>query len=198
MPLILLSLILLFDHTELISYRLRPNVGEEGCFLKDEKLTQFLYLYLPLLILICTNIFFFIVTAIRFSRSVQTKILTMNDNSACQSKQDNDRYRFGLYLRMFFIMGITWSLEIISWLLADPKTASLPWEVYLLDVTNCLAGITIFYLFVCSGRVIKLLLKRFSINRKENTSQTDSSVHTVSRPIPCKRVIEVIVSHECV
>ncbi|XP_049545933.1 probable G-protein coupled receptor Mth-like 10 isoform X2 [Anopheles darlingi] len=33
-PLLFLSLILLFDHTDLISYNHRPNVGEEVCFLK--------------------------------------------------------------------------------------------------------------------------------------------------------------------
>ncbi|XP_049545921.1 G-protein coupled receptor Mth2-like isoform X2 [Anopheles darlingi] len=200
-PFLLLSLILLFDHTEIISYHLRPNVGEEGCFLKEEKLTQSLYLYLPLLLLISANIFFFVGTAKRFSRNLHENVVMMNNDSAHQSKCEHDHNRFGLYLRLFFFMGITWSLEIISWLVTEPNTASPSWVVYLLDVSNCLAGIIIFYLFVCNQRVIKLLLQRFI--RKEKTSKDGFSEHTSAKstyvqPNPCNRVINMVDAHEYV
>ncbi|XP_050093977.1 uncharacterized protein LOC126576715 [Anopheles aquasalis] len=202
-PLLLLWFVLLFDHTKLISYHLRPNVGEEGCFLKEEKLTQFLYLYLPLLLLISTNIFFYVVTAIRFSRSVQTKGLMMNNNAEHHSKHENDRIRFGLYLRLFFIMGVTWSLEIVSWLLTEPNAPHSSWVVYVLDASNCLVGIIIFFLFVCNQRVTKLLLLRFKFIRMENTTLDVSCVHTIAKstyvlPIPCKSMINVMKSPEFV
>uniref|UniRef100_A0A2M4BL65 Putative g-protein coupled receptor mth2 n=1 Tax=Anopheles marajoara TaxID=58244 RepID=A0A2M4BL65_9DIPT len=175
-PLLLLASNLLFDHTELISYHFRPNVGEEGCFLKEEKRTQFLYLYLPMVILISANIFFFAVTAKRIYQSNQTEADTINDTSGQHSRREHDRNRFGVYLRLFFMMGVTWSLEIISWLVNEPKTASPPWVVYLLDVCNCLAGIIIFFLFVWNQRVKNLLLQRFG--RGERTARDDYTVYT--------------------
>ncbi|XP_049545934.1 G-protein coupled receptor Mth2-like isoform X3 [Anopheles darlingi] len=103
----------------------------------------------------------------------------MNDNTGRQSKRDNDRNRFGLYLRLFFIMGLTWSLEIVSWLLVDPEAASWLWLVYLLDICNCLAGIIIFFLFVWKQRVKNLLLQRFG--RKAKTSRDSYTVHTTAQ-----------------
>ncbi|XP_049545922.1 G-protein coupled receptor Mth2-like isoform X3 [Anopheles darlingi] len=178
-PFLLLSLILLFDHTEIISYHLRPNVGEEGCFLKEEKLTQFLHLYLPLVLLTTANIFFYAITAKRIYQSNQTDAGTINGNSGRQSKRENDRSRFGLYLRLFFVMGITWSLEIVSWLITEPNTASPSWVVYVLDVCNCLAGIIIFLLFVWNQKVKNLLLQRFGT--RESTARHGCTMYTAAQ-----------------
>ncbi|XP_049545484.1 G-protein coupled receptor Mth2-like isoform X2 [Anopheles darlingi] len=169
-PVLFLSLVIIFDHTELISYNLRPNVGEEGCFLKEEKLTQFLYMYLPLLSLVTANIYFFAITAIRIYQAEKANVGMMTGNSRRHTKYEKDRMRFGLYLRLFTIMGVTWSLEIISWLVTEPKTPP-SWVAYALDVSNCLAGIVIFFLFVWKQRVKKLLLQRFS--RAIGSSETD-------------------------
>uniref|UniRef100_A0A182FDQ8 G-protein coupled receptors family 2 profile 2 domain-containing protein n=1 Tax=Anopheles albimanus TaxID=7167 RepID=A0A182FDQ8_ANOAL len=160
-PLLFLSLILLFDHTELISYQLRPNVGAEGCFLKDERLTQFLYLYLPLLIIISANILFFTITAKRINQSDRTGAITINDNSGQHSRREHDHNTFRLYLRLFFVMVLSWSMEIISSLMTEAKTAPPQWVVYLLDFWSCLVGIIIFILLVCNERVKNLLLKRY-------------------------------------
>ncbi|XP_035787866.1 probable G-protein coupled receptor Mth-like 10, partial [Anopheles albimanus] len=121
-PLVHLLLILLLDYTELISYNLRPNIGEEGCFLKEQKLTQLLYLYLPLLIVISANIYFFAITAIRIYQAEKANIIIMNGNSRRHTKYEKDRKRFGLYLRWFIITCVAWTLEIISWLLTEPAT----------------------------------------------------------------------------
>ncbi|XP_050091955.1 G-protein coupled receptor Mth2-like [Anopheles aquasalis] len=173
-PLLFLSLILLFDHTELLSYDLRPNVGEEGCFLKNEKLTQFLYVYLPLLLLISANIFFFASTAIRIYKTEQANVVMMKGNSRRHTKAQHDRNRFGLYLRLFTIMGVTWSLEIISWLATDSNEYFSSWIVYVLDFCNCLVGIIIFFMFVWKQRVKKLL-----VQRSKSIPETKSNTNTL-------------------
>ncbi|XP_050093646.1 G-protein coupled receptor Mth2-like [Anopheles aquasalis] len=159
MPLLLLSLLLLFDRTELISYHLRPNVGE-GCFLKAEKLTQFLYLYLPLLLLASADIFFFIITAKRIYQTGQAIDIMMNGHSRRHTKNENDRTRFCLYLRLFIIMGVPGTVRMLCTILSDWETPS-SWVFYLLDVSTCLMGIIIFFLLVLTQRVRKLLLQRF-------------------------------------
>lgn len=148
----------------------------------EEMLTQFLYLYLPLLLLVTANIYFFAITAIRIYQAEKTNVLMMNGNSRRHTKYEKDRNRFvtrkltanienckfsiillgrfRLYLRLFTIMGVTWSLEIISWLVTQSKT-SPSWLAYVLDVSNCLAGIVIFFLFVWKQRVRKLLVQRY-------------------------------------
>ncbi|XP_035786266.1 G-protein coupled receptor Mth2-like isoform X2 [Anopheles albimanus] len=187
-PLLCVSLVLLLDHTEFIRYNLRPNIGKEGCFLKEEMLTQFLYLYLPLLLLVAANIYFFAITAIRIYQAEKTNVLMMNGNSRRHTKYEKDRNRFRLYLRLFTIMGVTWSLEIISWLVTQSKT-SPSWLAYVLDVSNCLAGIVIFFLFVWKQRVRKLLVQRFNWaigsseadNKSNNTGSIQSTYLTHSK-----------------
>ncbi|XP_050097971.1 G-protein coupled receptor Mth2-like [Anopheles aquasalis] len=169
-PLLLLLLILLFDHTELISWNHRPNIGEEGCFLKEKKVTQFIYMYLPLLLLVTANIYFFAITAKRIYEAEKANVVMMKGNSRRHSKFEKDRNRFGLYLRLFTIMGVTWSLEIVSWLVTEPNAPNPSWVVYLLDVSNCLAGIVIFFLFVWKQRIKKLFVQRF--NRVIGSSET--------------------------
>uniref|UniRef100_A0A2M4DP26 Putative g-protein coupled receptor mth-like 10 n=1 Tax=Anopheles darlingi TaxID=43151 RepID=A0A2M4DP26_ANODA len=160
-PVLLLSLVLLFDHTELIGEDMRPQIGESRCYLKDDKLIEFLYMYLPMLILVGVNVFFFGVTAKRIYQMEQATATALSSESRRHAKYEKDRYRFSLYVRLFTIMGVTWTVEIISWLLGKPSVASSSWLVYALDVCNCLTGIAIFFLFVWKQKVKTLLLQRY-------------------------------------
>ncbi|XP_035790065.1 G-protein coupled receptor Mth2-like [Anopheles albimanus] len=182
-PVLFVSLIFLFDHTTLISDKsLRPNVGEERCFLSEENLTQFLYVYLPLLLLISANIFFFVSTALRIYQTEQANVDMMRGNSRRHTTAQHDRHRFGLYLRLFTIMGITWSLEIISWLVNDSTAHSPSWIIYVLDIWNCLVGIIIFFMFVWKQRVKKLLLHRFT--KSKSTMETSFNTNTTRNTKP--------------
>ena len=66
-------------------------------------------------------------------------------------------YRFNLYLKLFIVMGISWSMEIISWLLDDKPT----FVFYITDIANTLQGLIIFIIFVWKEKIKRLLLKRF-------------------------------------
>ncbi|XP_050097969.1 G-protein coupled receptor Mth2-like [Anopheles aquasalis] len=177
-PLLFLLMILLFDHTELISYELRPNIGEEGCFLKEDKLVQFLYLYLPLMVVISANIYFFAITAKRVYQTEQANDSMLNGNLRHDVNSEKDRNRFGLYLRWFIVTSVAWSLEIVSWLLTEPGT-SPSWVIYLLDVCNCLAAIVIFFLFVWKQRVKKLLLQRFNCSLSSHNLYRSHSMSSI-------------------
>ncbi|XP_050093237.1 G-protein coupled receptor Mth2-like [Anopheles aquasalis] len=152
-PLLLLLLILLFDHTELINYNLRPNIGEEGCFLQEEGCF--------LMLVISTNIFLLAITAKRVYQNDRTNVVMNNDNLEHHATLEENRNRFGLYLRLFAVMGVLWSLEIISWLLIETNTPYPSWVIYVIDGVNCLAGIVIFFLFVWKQNIKKLLHQRF-------------------------------------
>uniref|UniRef100_A0A2M4CFX2 Putative g-protein coupled receptor mth2 n=1 Tax=Anopheles darlingi TaxID=43151 RepID=A0A2M4CFX2_ANODA len=181
-PVLLLSLVLLFDHTELIGKDMRPQIGESRCYLKDDKLIEFLYMYLPMLILVGVNVFFFGVTAKRIYQMEQATATALSSESRRHAKYEKDRYRFSLYVRLFTIMGVTWTVEIISWLLGKPSVASSSWLVYALDVCNCLTGIAIFFLFVWKQKVKTLLLQRFTkrraTGRKGHQAYATSTIST--------------------
>uniref|UniRef100_A0A7G3B7S4 Uncharacterized protein n=1 Tax=Lutzomyia longipalpis TaxID=7200 RepID=A0A7G3B7S4_LUTLO len=92
-----------------------------------------------------------------------------------------DRDRFGLYLRLFIVMGVTWTMEVISWLI-DPKS----WIFYITDVCNCLQGFFIFMLFVWKPKIKKLIIKRYRsyrglpVSSKTSRSSTRTSTSHVS------------------
>lgn len=84
--------------------------------------------------------------------------------------------RFNLYLKLFIVMGINWSMEIVSWLFNNsPKYI---W--YLTDLTNTLQGVIIFLIFVWKDKIRRLLLKRFGCHGRDILSgnSTRSAYHS--------------------
>lgn len=62
--------------------------------------------------------------------------------------------RMILCLELFIVMGLNWSAEIISSRLSNPQTENV-W--FVTDLGNALQGVSIFVIFVCRERVLKLL-----------------------------------------
>ncbi|XP_035786269.1 G-protein coupled receptor Mth2-like isoform X1 [Anopheles albimanus] len=171
-PILLVAAALVADHTELLPVYLRPQFGLTRCLFIENKLIEFIYLYLPLLILVFMNVLFFVVTAIRiFKIQCETSMIRRGDSKR-HTKLDNDRDRFGLYLRLFIVMGVTWSLEIISWVV-DTNA----WIFYVSDVCNCIQGFLIFALFVLKQKIKRLIYRRFGI-REVRQEQAMSSCST--------------------
>uniref|UniRef100_A0A182T6L3 G-protein coupled receptors family 2 profile 2 domain-containing protein n=1 Tax=Anopheles maculatus TaxID=74869 RepID=A0A182T6L3_9DIPT len=175
-PLLIVGFVTLVDNTELIHESKRPQIGKERCFVSEERLIGFLYMYLPLLLLVSANVLFFAVTAIRIYRMEQATASALSGESRRHTKYEKDRNRFSLYVRLFIIMGVTWTVEIITFLVGESS-----WLIYLVDICNCLTGISIFILFVWKPKVKQLLMKRFGMNRGvpgRNEQNTNSTVST--------------------
>lgn len=187
-PLALLAFVLLVDHTDFMHETFRPRFGQQRCLFSEERLIGFVYMYLPMALLIAANVFFFAMTAFRIYRVQQSTATALSGDSRRHIKYEKEKYRFSLYLRLFVIMGVTWTLEFVTWLLEEPgqpvSTASRV-LFYLADIFNCLTGIFIFILFVWKQRVKELLLKRFGrqqivSHRDNNTNNTTSTSYTKS------------------
>lgn len=85
-----------------------------------------------------------------------------------------------LYLKLFIVMGVNWSAEIISWAV-DSKTSESLW--YVTDIGNALQGVLIFLIFVCKKRVLVLLNKKlcpqvhlFKLSTNASTRTTNSTI----------------------
>lgn len=63
-------------------------------------------------------------------------------------------FRFFLYLRLFIVMGATWTMESISWIFENSVL------FYITDILNCLQGFIIFILFVWKPKVKTLIQRR--------------------------------------
>lgn len=170
----------------------KPRVGEDKCFFKEKGAT-WIYFYLPMALIILSNIILFGVTAYRiWSHRREAAVLKRGDSRKHDST--NDKERFTLYLKLFIVMGINWVMELLS-SIAEGAPNYL-W--YIPDFTNTLQGLFIFLIFVWKKRVRRLVWakilscwgkKPISSNPRNtwsgssrNTNSTNST-HTVNNSI---------------
>lgn len=139
---------------------IRPGFRLGACWFSTRSAAA-LYFLGPVGLTITCNVCLFILTSIKiFKYKNRTRHLdTTRLNTDSQPDGDNKEW-FNLHAKLFVVMGITWSTEIISWLWEGPKYL---WLVT--DMINALQGILIFVIFVCKKYVWRLLKRRF--NKKE-------------------------------
>ncbi|KAH8285943.1 hypothetical protein KR018_007333, partial [Drosophila ironensis] len=134
-----------------------PKVGFYSCWIYGDGYSAMIYFYGPILFLIVFNTTMFILTAIRIvGIKRDLKNFTVHQDRKQKLNSDNQTYIF--FLRLFIIMGVSWTLEIISFLLNDYPL----WENVLLiaDYINMAQGIIIFVLFIMKRSTLELLVKR--------------------------------------
>lgn len=102
------------------------------------------YFYIPIGLLLLVNMTLFIITAIKISRYQQERLASRNQHS---NREDQRLFRkikrtFVVCLALFFLMGLNWIMELISWWVGQP----LGWSAF--DLVNALQGALVFGLFV--------------------------------------------------
>ena len=85
-----------------------------------------------------------------------------------------NKQRFGIVIRLFFVMGIPWTVDCVSGFLEFNDDHIV---VFVFDVINALQGLIIFFLFTLTYGTIKsfkimwLQLKaKFKVKRDKETS----------------------------
>ncbi|XP_032664930.1 uncharacterized protein LOC116841284 isoform X2 [Odontomachus brunneus] len=160
---------------------IKPGFGTIRCWFSTNE-ARSLYFYLPMSITVICNIFLFISTALKIVR--YQKETTAQQLKSLESKRHTDNKQwFLLYLKLFIVMGINWSMEILSWLF-DSKP---PVVWYVTDLINSLQGLFIFIIFVWKDNIRNLLLKRFGCRKdifSRNSTRSDcysTSSHTITK-----------------
>ena len=106
------------------------------------------YFYIPVGVLVVANLIFFALTARdvnKYQRELDLRRLARNQESDRQEQRMIRRAKRTLFvcIGLFFLMGMNWAMEIISWWLGgDP----LAWSAF--DLVNALQGVIVFGLFV--------------------------------------------------
>jgi len=65
-------------------------------------------------------------------------------------------YRFAIFLRLFILMGLSWSFEIVSFLLT--KQQAWARSLMVADYFNWSQGTIIFVLFILKPSILKLII----------------------------------------
>lgn len=113
---------------------------------------------MPICILYAVNIAFFTLTALkirRVQREVKSCFLASRvDSTKHQDNFDNAKYNYTLYLRLFILTGMTWSVDSLAFISQDHL-------IFLVtDICNSLHGVFIFVLFIMKRRVFSLIKDR--------------------------------------
>ncbi|XP_018358221.1 PREDICTED: G-protein coupled receptor Mth2-like [Trachymyrmex cornetzi] len=184
----------IMDYIPLPENLVRPEMCEKR-FWFGENEAKTLYFYVPIGVTIISNIYFFIRTTLTILyQKIQIANL-LRDYEII--RHDENKQRFNMYLKLFVVMGITWVLEIMSWV--DFGADIVPQFIwYPADIVNALQGLTIFIIFVCRKKTLQTLLKRFDwkscdpfkIRTRNIVSNTTSTRR--SRTIPMQRIIRSI------
>ncbi|KAG5896048.1 hypothetical protein JTB14_011043 [Gonioctena quinquepunctata] len=138
---------------------LHPAIGTTRCFV-GEGIANFLYFYLPAMILIIINITLFILTGIKIHRvKKETSMLKHMDSN--RHSYEDDKQQFNLYVKLLFAMGINWTTEIMSWAIENFWKDTPKAVFYFTDFINATYGVFIFFIFVFKRKIWKSLKKRY-------------------------------------
>lgn len=134
-----------------------PGIADQECWLNDG-IPSLLYLYLPISIIAIANITLFTITSSKIRKSQkETAVLRKGINS----RSDDNKIRFSVYLKLFAVMGINWTMDIIAWAV-DWQVDRIPHAIwYVTEFCNAAFGLVIFLIFVCKKTIWNLLKRRY-------------------------------------
>lgn len=159
---------------------IKPDFNKDKCWFQEE-LAKGVYFYCPMGVTVIINMFLFISTSIKISKHKKDTICHLRSSES--RRHDDSKQWFNLYLKLFIVMGINWSMEIISWLLGDEPS----WIFYITDIVNSLQGFTIFIIFVCKEKIKQLLLRR--LRNREKIRKGNFQIHYQSSTKTCTTIM---------
>uniref|UniRef100_A0A1B6G471 G-protein coupled receptors family 2 profile 2 domain-containing protein n=1 Tax=Cuerna arida TaxID=1464854 RepID=A0A1B6G471_9HEMI len=139
-----------------LSSRFKPSFGAVACWFQYSE-AILLLMYGPMLVLLLSNILLFVYTACKIRRTQQD---TANMVQHAGSRLRDNKDRFSLYLKLFGLMGVTWVLEVVSWLCGGPEHY---W--YATDAINAFRSVFIFVLFCTKKKVLVLIKNKLSMKK---------------------------------
>nr|XP_021185461.1 G-protein coupled receptor Mth2 isoform X2 [Helicoverpa armigera] len=154
-PLVLTGLTAAMQFSDLPNHIIKPGFGTKRCWFVDW-VSDLVYFFTPVLVLVVCNVTFFAVTAHRIRSIRQETAILKGAESSRSDKLKKDKQRYGLYLKLFMVMGVNWSVELISFAVGGSN-----WYWIVTDISNIGLGVFVFFIFVWKKKVRNLVQKRF-------------------------------------
>ncbi|XP_014282337.1 G-protein coupled receptor Mth [Halyomorpha halys] len=175
-PSILTSASIVADHTDIMPWWLRPDIGTQSCWFSRDTYGILLFFICPEGLIVISNVVFFTLTAWHCSQ-VKNELDKVGHTSIADKKFRSEQKKFMMNCKLFIVMGVSWALEVLSVFVSDP-----PQIWYLSDMANACQGLLIFSIFVLKGRVLKSLKVRLMgcCRKKLSRRPSVSTICTVS------------------
>ncbi|XP_061397167.1 G-protein coupled receptor Mth2-like [Musca vetustissima] len=161
----------------------KPGIGDDYCWLKTNDWSAMIYFFGINLVIVLIDIIFFSMTYYKIT-VMQRDInkIIRNDTNEGRHQLRTHKNNFGLFLRLFLIMGVSWLLDIVSYI----ETLLYPDDInplyYVSDFMNAILGLLIFVCFVLKPKVLSLIKKRLFGKQDEtdNTTHSDCEEEEIS------------------
>ncbi|KAL4716703.1 hypothetical protein ACJJTC_004822 [Scirpophaga incertulas] len=154
-PLLLSSCTIAMHFADLPLEIIKPGFGLMRCWF-DGWLSELVYFFSPVLVLVVCNVVLFSVTSYRIRSIRQETAILKGSESARSDRLQKDKQRYGLYLKLFVVMGVNWTVELVSFAVGGSN-----WYWILVDLSNVALGFFIFIIFVWKKKVRNMAVKRF-------------------------------------
>ncbi|XP_054084785.1 G-protein coupled receptor Mth2 isoform X2 [Zeugodacus cucurbitae] len=140
-----------------IPNQFKSGIGYSHCWLQIEGWSAMMYFHGPCLLLITINTIMFCLSVRKiYSDRKQFRDISRSADSARYLK--SQEHSVWLFFRLFVVMGVSWILEMIGYLLGREKNDSLFFKVA--DGFNASQGLIIFCLFVMKKNLLLLVKER--------------------------------------
>ena len=147
----------------------RPAYAEGLCWI-TQRMALLIFFGIPLALLLCSNIAFYILT-------IRHLVLITRTTKIIQQNAEN-KHRFGLYVKLSVIMGLTW----IFGFMATLSEVELLWYVFV--ILNSLQGAFICVSFVITKKVGRLLMEKWGLIKKKTETTKDTRTRSTSLSTP--------------
>ena len=171
-PLLVIAISAIVNWSPGIHPGYQPGYAEGLCWI-TQRMALLIYFGIPLALLLCSNIIFYILT-------IRQLILITKTTKIIQQSGEN-KHRFTLYVKLSVIMGLTWIFGFIATL----SEMQFLWYVFV--ILNSLQGAFICVSFVITRKVGKLLMEKWGLIRKKTeTKETRTRSTSLSTPVVLK------------
>ncbi|KAM7354842.1 G-protein coupled receptor Mth2-like isoform 2-T2 [Cochliomyia hominivorax] len=176
-PFCLTCILMIIQNSDIDPYY-KPGIGDDYCWLKTNDWSAMIYFFGINLVIILLDTAFFIMTLHKILIiQKEIKKVTMNDGGNDKSRNLRlHKNNVGLFLRLLLIMGITWLLDIFSYIENQIHPGVTNPLYYISDFMNAMTGLLIFICFVLKPKVLKLMKRRFQILREGKSKINNRTV----------------------
>ncbi|CAL1673464.1 unnamed protein product [Lasius platythorax] len=185
-------LAIIADYTDILPDYLQPDIGNTSCWFTQnpDSFSELTFFIGPITIQLISNVVFFVLTSVHCNKvKAELKRVTTDPMDPRSKRFHSDRSRFAMNIKLFIVMGISWSCEVTSFFVKKYFNY-IYWQdtlFYASDVFNCLQGLLIFTLFVLKSRVYLALRRRLGLNVKKKRSPTCNATTTLQDPYKIRK-----------
>ncbi len=166
LPVLLVAVSIITHFVDSVNVNFSPQFGGSRCWY-TQRYAMLLYFGVPIAISILLNTGIYIHTSVNLHRAFKNRVAAAN--------ADKYQQNFGVYVRLFVLMGITWVFGFIS-AFTDQIVID-----FIFVILTSLQGVFLFISFVLTKRVLNEL--RYKVREQSGWSSSQGKA-TKSTPLP--------------